>query len=231
MNVYFTRLLKVERKKKMRRDFRNSFIDRWIQSSHYNKSVKLRNLFCSLFLKRKYFALNILKQMKKKSLSPKLITKIRKRGFTTSSFKVMARKYKLSRNFKFFIGSKVPLTGKRRVLFFKINFFKLFYLIYYFLFFKYKILFFKRIFFYDLKKFFGLRTHVYIYSVLLPIESFTARYVARFIRLKLLHKYPLRNIIRLMVDKLNLAIIASEINGFKLQFSGRFTRKDRATYA
>lgn len=221
----------VEREKKMKRDTRNSFIKHSIRSLNYNRAVKLRDQFSLLFLKRRRFALRILKKIKQKSLSSKFRKKLRKKGVTSSIFKAISRKYRISRNIKFFISSKIPLNRKKRALFLKFKFFKLFYLIYYFLFFKYKILFFKRIFFYDLKKFFGSKTQVYIYCVLLPIESFTARYIARFIRLKLLHKYPLRNIMRLMVGKLNLAILANEINGFKLQFCGRFTRKDRATYA
>jgi ribosomal protein S3 len=64
----------------------------------------------------------------------------------------------------------------------------------------------------------------------LPQDSFSANFLAKYLRLKLLHKFPLNVLVNQLFHNLKKGMYFKDLQGFKLIFSGRFARKERATY-
>jgi hypothetical protein len=62
------------------------------------------------------------------------------------------------------------------------------------------------------------------------MSYFSATFLGRYIRHKLLLNYPVGNILYKMLSLLTKAKKKKIIFGFKVLFSGRFTRKDRKSH-
>ena len=135
---------------------------------------------------------------------------------------------KFIKNHKFI---KLPLikSSKKVIKPFKLVLSKLFLIIISFLIYKYIYFFFKKIFKKILKK--VIKTQYFNFYFLLYWTSyFSASFLGRYIKHKLLLQYPLGNVLYKIIAFLIKAKKKKVIIGFKILFSGRFSRKDRKSH-
>jgi len=66
--------------------------------------------------------------------------------------------------------------------------------------------------------------------VFLATEHIDARFVSRFLRAKLLQKFPMKSAFFYVFNRLALCRLKAYLYGYKILLSGRFARRGRAKY-
>jgi len=72
--------------------------------------------------------------------------------------------------------------------------------------------------------------YINVHFILTSLAFVDARYICKFIKTKLIQRFPFRWIMNFLSKRLRFAIKRKYIYGFKILLSGRFSRRDRATY-
>jgi len=81
-----------------------------------------------------------------------------------------------------------------------------------------------------LKRFYSCVPEFTILLLPISINSLTAQFIAKYISMRLLQRFPLRPLIRIILKQMKKAINFAYIHGFKIACNGRFARRGRATH-
>lgn len=65
---------------------------------------------------------------------------------------------------------------------------------------------------------------------ILPLFSFNSAFIAFYIVNRLKNRFPVGKVLSFVIKKLCISISKRYIKGFRILLSGRFSRKDRASY-
>jgi len=89
--------------------------------------------------------------------------------------------------------------------------------------------FFKLVLFKIMRKF-VMQINIDINVIFASVLHISASFLGRFIKTKLKLNFPFRTIMKIVIKRLRLLLRKKYIRGFKILFSGRFSRRDRSSY-
>jgi len=72
--------------------------------------------------------------------------------------------------------------------------------------------------------------NVEVRIIFLALNTVSAKFISNFLKNKLLQRFPMKKAMFAMLYTLKLSLRKKIIYGFKILFSGRFSRRDRASY-
>lgn len=63
-----------------------------------------------------------------------------------------------------------------------------------------------------------------------PLIDISAFFLGKYIQLKLMQKYPVKRIVKGLLDKFSKEYLKNDFKGIKICISGRFSRADRKLF-